>query len=104
MNHRLKRFEKLLSHLIHEWFSCYKPPNISTHQFTIEKIQLSRDLRQAKILVTSLEHGNNIIQLLQPHLKSIQAHIAKNITSKSIPKVSFTYDTASFIIKNHIPQ
>jgi ribosome-binding factor A len=100
MNLRLKRFEKLLSHLIHEWFAYYKPSTIHTYQFTIENIEISGDLRQARVHITSLSLGESVIIALQPHLKSIQAHISRNIKSKNVPKISFVFDKTATIIKN----
>ncbi len=98
---RLKRFEKILTSLIHEWF-CYHNNinNIKSFDFTIEKIHISPDLRNAKIIISSTRYGDEILEKIQNALPFIQKYVSSQLQSKSVPKVRFTYDRTSSILKS----
>ena len=102
---RLKRFEKVLASLIQEWF-CYHNNliEVKSFDFTIEKIQVSPDLRNAKVFITSMGKQESILKDFEVARPSIQRYISKNMQSKATPKIRFVYDKTSEILKSLPPE
>ena len=62
---------------------------------TITKINLSEDLKYAKVFITSIDASKNkdkIIDFLNQNSKSYKYIVGKKIRTKNIPNIKFIYD------------
>ena len=62
---------------------------------TISKLNISRDLRSAKVFFTVINNDitkDNIISELNKRAKFIKGLVGKQITSKNIPDLTFYFD------------
>jgi ribosome-binding factor A len=64
---------------------------------TITHVTVSPDLRQARVMVSSLAKNSSpahIIDRLQSHAKQWQGEIARRLPIKYTPRLEFSFDTA----------
>ena len=69
---------------------------ISNNSITISEVNISPDLRNAKIYALPLlgdrEEKERVIALLNEHSYQLKSYLSKNLYAKSMPKIHFVYD------------
>ncbi|MDA0669997.1 MAG: 30S ribosome-binding factor RbfA [Proteobacteria bacterium] len=59
---------------------------------TVTDIELSKDLRHAKIYFISKEDKSELLKALQRSMSFIRQSLAKKMTTRGIPNLEFIYD------------
>ena len=83
---------KQMSLLLHKEFADKEFGMVS-----VTDVELTRDLRQAKVFVSSLsadESQDQLLEYLAEHTKNIRGKLARNISLKFVPELSFAYDSS----------
>lgn len=95
---RIKRVNILLQREIANGiYHVLRPTEIDIPAITITGVSTSRDLRQAKVMVSIREHKNDreqILSVLRRHRKDFQDYVSKSVVLKYTPRLSFALDTS----------
>lgn len=81
---------KQMSLLLHKEFADKEFGMVS-----VTDVELTRDLRQAKVFVSLLnadETHDELLEYLAEHTKKLRAQLARNISLKFVPEISFAFD------------
>lgn len=84
-----RELAQLLSHEV-------KDPRISS-MLTINAVEVSADLGQAKVYVTSLQSGvqhTQLIKILDGMAGFLRGELGRSLSLRVIPKLKFIYDTS----------
>ena len=101
---RQLRVGEQIKHLISEviMLGDFKNPEIREILITVTQVNISPDLKNAKVFVIS-QNKRNIIKFLNEERFFFQNQIAKKLTLKNVPKIIFyldeTFDYATNIEK-----
>ena len=101
---RQLRVGEQIKHLISEviMLGDFKNPEIREILITVTQVNISPDLKNAKVFVIS-QNKRNIIKFLNEERFFFQNQIAKKLTLKNVPKIIFyldeTFDYANNIEK-----
>ena len=101
---RQLRVGEQIKHLISEviMLGDFKNPEIREILITVTQVNISPDLKNAKVFVIS-QNKRNIIKFLNEERFFFQNQIAKKLTLKNVPKINFyldeTFDYANNIEK-----
>lgn len=95
---RIKRVNILLQHEIANGiYHVLRPDEIDISAITITRVSTSRNLRQAKVMISIREHEDerdHMLGILRKHRKDFQDYICKSIVLKYTPRVFFSLDTS----------
>ena len=101
---RQLRVGEQIKHLISEviMLGDFKSPEIREIIITVTEVNISPDLKNAKVFVIS-QNKRNIIKFLNKERFFFKNQIAKKLTLRNVPKITFyldeTFDYASNIEK-----
>jgi ribosome-binding factor A len=95
---RLTRINELLRREIAEClFRIMTEASFDLSAVTITRVQTSRSLRSARVMVSILGHENerqDLLNMLRRHRAEIQARINTDLVMKYTPRLSFVLDTS----------
>lgn len=95
---RLKRVNELLKREIGTYlFRIIQEPGFDTSSITVTHVITSRNLQNARVLVSILGHEEKreaMLAVLRKHRNNIQKHINANIKLKYTPRLDFKLDTS----------
>ncbi len=95
---RIKRVNVLLQREIANGiYHVLRPTEIDIPAITITHVLTSRNLRQAKVMVSIREHENEreqMLGVLRRHRKDFQEYVSKSVVLKYTPRLFFALDTS----------
>lgn len=62
------------------------------HMVTITAVEVSKDLRHAKVFVTQLEQGEAVLKVLSNASRFLNRELGSRLSMKVCPELSFEYD------------
>jgi ribosome-binding factor A len=113
---RMKRVNVLLQREIAAGiYRIIQPAETDLAAITITQVSASRDLRQAKVMVSVRGHQSKrkkVLSLLRQHRKDFQNYVSKSVVLKYTPRLFFTLDSSiakgsnvlDTISKIHVPE
>lgn len=113
---RMKRVNVLLQREIAAgMYQVLRPGEVDLSAITVTEVLASRDLRQAKVMVSVRGHQSKrkrVLTLLRSHRKDFQNHVSKSVVLKYTPRLFFSLDKSiakgndvlDTISKIHVPE
>ena len=91
---RTKKFELSIKRLVSEYLVTHRDylTRFPSARFEITEVKVSKDLRFAKVFLVHNITDDQFKEFNKLYLREIQNLIARTLTSKYTPKVSFIFD------------
>ena len=91
---RTKKFELSIKRLVSEYLVTHRDylTRFPSARFEITEVKVSKDLRFAKVFLVHNITEEQFREFNKIYLREIQNLIARTLTSKYTPKVSFIFD------------
>ena len=95
---RMKRVNVLLQREIAAGiYQVLQPSEVDLASITITSVSASRDLRQARVMVSVRCHQSKrkkVLTILRSHRKDFQNHVSKSVVLKYTPRLFFSLDSS----------
>ncbi len=95
---RMKRVNVLLQREIAAgMYRVLQPSEVDLASITVTEVSASRDLRQAKVMVSVRGHQSKrkrVLTLLRSHRKDFQNHVSQSVVLKYTPRLFFSLDSS----------
>lgn len=95
---RMKRVNVLLQREIAAgMYRVLRPGEVDLASITITEVSASRDLRQAKVMVSVRGHQSKrkrVLTLLRSHRKDFQDYVSQSVVLKYTPRLFFSLDSS----------
>jgi ribosome-binding factor A len=94
MSYRIEKFSSTLKSVLSNIFlNAFNDPELTI--LSVSHVEVSKDLKSAKIFVSSYEIGSDrLIEKLEKAKGFIKRELSKNMRMKYIPEITFQFDTS----------
>lgn len=98
MSRRTEKVAALVQKELGELMLAFELPTLTT----ISKVEVSDDLRHAKVWITifdkNREHEEEVLKILKDNLYELQGELNRKFTMKIVPRINFTVDQSQHYV------